>query len=228
MKVRLDAPVAGLSLWLIDLDSAKADESVLSPQERQRMSRFNFERDAQRYGRARSELRRLLGQHLGLRPESIRFREGAHGKPHLDLERHAVPFSVSHSQGLAVVAIGERLPVGVDIEAVRGDDPVALEGLARSVLTPGEMSNWLVLEHDARRRAFYDLWSAKEACLKSVGCGLYSEPRGLEVGWAPEARDVVVPVNGAPAMVRLFPLPSIEGCAAAVALTHSNSAHLSS
>ncbi|TXC67524.1 4-phosphopantetheinyl transferase family protein [Piscinibacter aquaticus] len=74
----------------------------------------------------------------------------------------------------------------------------------------------------------YGLWSAKEACLKSVGCGLHSEPRGLEVGWAPEARDVMVPVDGTPAMVRLFPLPAIEGCAAAVAVTHGHSAHLSS
>lgn len=228
MSVKLPAPVTGLSLWLIDLDGAALEYSILSPAERMRMSRFHFERDALHYGRARTALRRLLGAHVGEQPESIRFRDGPHGKPHLDLDGRCVPFSVSHSQGRAIVAIGDRLPIGVDIEGIRRDDPLALETLARSVMAPRELEAWLALEEQLRRQSFHALWTAKEACLKAVGCGLVVEPRSLDVGWEPQPRDVVVPVTGAHASVRLYPLPVVDGCAAAISVLHGGSVHLAS
>jgi 4'-phosphopantetheinyl transferase len=226
--MKLAAPDPGITLWLVDLDAVEADPAILSPAELARMSRFHFQRDAQRFARARSELRRLMAEHVGLPPAAIRFREGAHGKPHLDLEGRPVPFSVSHSQARAIVAIGESLPIGVDIEAIRGEDPLSLEALARSVMAARELEAWLRLDQGARRQAFHALWAAKEACLKAIGCGLGTEPRCLDVGWEPQPRDVVVPVEQAHASVRLFPLPATDGCAAAVALLHANSAHLAS
>lgn len=224
--MKLTAPVPGMTLWLVDLDTVEADTSILSPAELLRMSRFHFQRDARRFARARCELRRLLADHVGLRPEAIRFREGTEGKPHLDLAGREVPFSLSHSQARAIVAIGDSLPIGVDIEAIRGEDPVALEALARSVMSVGELDAWLRLAPEPRRQAFHALWAAKESCLKAIGCGLSTEPRCLDVGWSPQPRDVVVPVAQAQASVRLFPLPAMSGHAAAVALLHGDSAHL--
>lgn len=226
MSTRLPGPAPGLSLWLVDLENAAEDISLLSAAERSRMSSFHFERDARRYARARCALRKLLGHHLDLPPGELGFREGPFGKPHLQLHGRDVPFSLSHSQERALVVIGESLPVGVDIEAKKGGQPESLEGLARSVMTSRELHGWLPLSQEARLDAFHRLWCAKEACLKAIGCGLQVEPRSVETGWASEPRDIAVPCEATNARVRLLPLPCIDGCAAAVAELYGDSAHL--
>src|SRR5690242_12664065 len=64
-------------------DHVPASATVLSDSERQRASRFAFERDRRRFILGRARLRRLLGSRLGVRPDVVELECGAHGKPAL-------------------------------------------------------------------------------------------------------------------------------------------------
>jgi 4'-phosphopantetheinyl transferase len=79
-------------------------------------------------------------------------------------------FNLSHSGDTCVIAISTRAPVGVDIEAVR--DRSNLERLVSARFAPSEAHGVLRHEGEERRRAFYRVWTRKEAYLKATGLGL--------------------------------------------------------
>ena len=74
-------------------------------------------------------------------------------------------FSLSHSGGLALVALSDR-PVGADIEVIRPRSP----GLPAYVCRGAEYDRFLALGGDWP--AFYTLWTEKESLLKYTGEGL--------------------------------------------------------
>ena len=112
-----------------------------------------------------------------------------HGVPHLDdgclvFNEHGKPglssvgpeFNLSHSGEWVMVAVASR-PVGVDIQC---DDGRALDGLARTVLSPAELVAFYALPPALREEFFYARWTAKESYLKCVGSGISVDLRTLE------------------------------------------------
>src|SRR5713226_8070086 len=94
--------------------------ATLTLDERTRSARFRFERDQQRYIVARGVLRDLLGRYLQIQPGEIRFVYNAFGKPDLGPEfANRLKFNLSHSAGLALIAISPASDVGVDLEYIR-------------------------------------------------------------------------------------------------------------
>src|SRR5438046_7547977 len=94
--------------------------ATLTPDERTRSARFRFERDQQRFIVARGVLRDLLGRYLQTQPSHIRFVYNAFGKPDLDPALgNRLQFNLSHSAGLALIAIATASSVGVDLEYLR-------------------------------------------------------------------------------------------------------------
>ena len=85
------------------------------------------------------------------------------GKPRLADD--ALAFNLSHSGSLALVAVSQVGPLGVDVEEHRVIREV--DRLARRYFTPGEAA--LVA---AEPRAFFRLWTRKEAWIKAQGGGL--------------------------------------------------------
>ncbi|MGQ0618675.1 MAG: 4'-phosphopantetheinyl transferase family protein [Panacagrimonas sp.] len=88
-----------------------------------------------------------------------------------------IQFSVSHTAGLVAVAVSERLRVGIDIEVVK-PRPV-IDALGAGYYAPDEQ-RWLATLRDGgeRERAFYRLWTHKEAVMKALGIGvLPGDPR---------------------------------------------------
>ena len=86
-----------------------------------------------------------------------------------------VEFSVSSSDGLAVVAVSEG-PVGVDLEIAHGHgapQPAAL--------TVREQAGVAALAPGRRGVGFLRLWTAKEAVLKASGRSLADDPATIEV-----------------------------------------------
>ena len=94
----------------------------------------------------------------------------SHGRPVIA----GVPlsFNVSHSGPLALVAVLERdARVGVDVEVVRSRG--RLDALARRIFDSDEYAAWLDRDDpDARLRAFFEMWTVKEAVLKARGVGI--------------------------------------------------------
>jgi 4'-phosphopantetheinyl transferase len=149
--------------------------AVLSAAERARAERFHFDRDRHRYVRGRGFLRQQLGQMTGQGAADLLLSEGAWGKP--VLQDHALWFNLSHSRDLAVLAISQDGPVGIDLEFI--DRSVDVTALARAVFCPQEIDILMALPPLARPARFFAFWTAKEARMKLTGEGMALAPQAI-------------------------------------------------
>ena len=148
-------------------------------------------------------LHAILAARLGRPPQTA---IGPHGKPFLtsgDLE-----FNVSHSGALALIAVSEAGPIGVDVEQHHAlHDPAAF---ARRFFTVDEAAGV-----GGDPVALFRLWCRKEAWLKARGVGLVLPLDRVDVreappGWLLADLDVApgysaaVAREGAPAEIRLI------------------------
>ncbi|MFP7723393.1 4'-phosphopantetheinyl transferase family protein [Lysobacter sp. A3-1-A15] len=101
----------------------------------------------------------------------VTMQRDARGRPLLCTPRGCHDCNWSHSGEGLLVALGEHVAVGIDMERLR-PRPRALAVAAR-YFTPGE-ADWLATQAagDDRDLAFLRLWCAKEAVLKAHGHGL--------------------------------------------------------
>jgi 4'-phosphopantetheinyl transferase len=158
-------------IWRIDA-AAPCPPLSLTPDERLRAGRFVRSSDADRFTAGRSATRRVLGCYTGIDPLALRFTLSSTGKPSLtgDAAAAGLTFNLSHSGALALLAVGRGQELGVDIELLRHDLPVA--DLARRVLDPLDAGGVLALREPARTVEFLRHWTRKEAYLKATGIGL--------------------------------------------------------
>ena len=168
-------PVHRVDIWKIDLNRAtpaNPGASVLSADEQERAARFHFEKDRIHFTRCRSALRNLLAVYLTVPPDEIHFEYQANGKPQLAVAQNpnALQFNVSHSGGLALIAIGSEHKLGIDIETTRRD--IDAEALAERFFSIRERAGLSSLSKDLRVRGFFACWTRKEAFLKAMGTGL--------------------------------------------------------
>ena len=214
----------GVQLWRIDLDAmAKADsrwQSILSPDERDRASRFHFERDRLHFCAARALLRTLLGGYLAAEPQHLRFRYSDKGKPEL-AEPHAssrFTFNLSHSGGVALIAITRDRPIGVDIEKIRDDFDTA--AIAQRFFSAREQEQLLRLPPEEQHQAFFRCWTLKEAFIKALGEGLSHPLHQFDVSVDDEASVSLVtrPVASEAELWQLQSVNAGPGFAAAVAV----------
>ena len=170
----LDLP-PGLALWRVSLDELRGEwdrfHSWLSPDEQERARRFHFERDRDRFILRRGSLRWILARYLDTDPGACGFAYGSAGKPVL-AGNHAerVRFNVSHSDGLAVVAVSAHHEVGVDVERVR----LVLEAgaILERHFSDETVARWRGLSVDQQPEAFLRSWVRHEAEVKRSGQGL--------------------------------------------------------
>ena len=160
-------------------------EATLADQEKARAARFVFERDRDRYVAARGILRDLLGQYLRCAPQSVEFVYGPHGKPALAgaALRPAICFNLSHSHGLAVVAIGREQEVGIDVELIRAE--FASEAIAKRYFSAKEIDELSRLPAELRTEGFFLCWTRKEAYIKAKGNGLQIPLDSFDVSLSP-------------------------------------------
>jgi len=159
-------------VWRIPLEVSVAVldryRSYLSPDERERASRYRFERHARRFVVARGSLRALLASYLHERPADLAFAVSPYGKPRL-WGREGLQFNTTHSHELALCAVG-RQELGIDVEWVR---PLpSMMHIASQSFHPREVVGLRQMGGDGVERAFFRCWSRKEAYIKAVGQGL--------------------------------------------------------
>lgn len=99
---------------------------------------------------------------------------GEHGKPYIikneKLKNEATPyFSLSHCRE-AVACIIDSRPVGIDIEAT---DRKVSDGLVRYAMNEEEQAE--IARSTDRERAFFRLWTRKEAVAKLLGTGIQGD-----------------------------------------------------
>ena len=151
-------------------------------------ARFYRDVHRRRYVAAHGALRVVLGAYLDAAPETLEFELAEHGKPSLrepfDRGGARVEFNLSHSADLALVAVAQDHPVGVDVE--RWSEVEHLE-LAERFFSSAE--------RDALRRlagvtedldaGFFAAWTRKEAYLKATGHGIARGLHHFDVTLAP-------------------------------------------
>ena len=174
-------------LWAWALQPAPRDLSaylqILDSQEQQRVQRFHFAADAERYAVAHGNLRRILGAYLNLAPERLCFESNQFGKPELAGET-SLKFSLSHSKSIAVLAVDHAQPVGVDVEDVR-----AIEAeVADRHFSATELTDLRGLKGEAWLAGFYRCWTRKEAILKAEGVGLSRALDSFDVSLLPDKK----------------------------------------
>lgn len=119
----------------------------------------------------RDPLRAVLATYLDVAASEVRLIEAEHGRPlFADEHDQTLGFNWSHSGKHALVAIGRHIHPGIDLEQ-RRPKPRSLD-LAQRFFHPDEARFLAELADSERDAAFLQLWTAKEAVLKSMGRGL--------------------------------------------------------
>lgn len=154
------------------------DASVLSPAERDRAESFRFRADALRWISYRSSMRAILGECLGLPPAEVPILISETGKPLLDVPHQNLHFSLSHTNHLAILALSNKGPVGVDLESL--DRAADLLECETAFCHPLEIAA-LPKETNARQDRLLQLWTMKEAVLKAVGTGFLVPPESVRI-----------------------------------------------
>jgi phosphopantetheinyl transferase len=199
-----------------DPEASRRCVSVLSDIELQRADRFVTE-DGKALFKQRRAFRRYCGAFVLGSPQPLSrivFEETEKGRPYLpDLPN--VWFSFSSCRFGFLGAWSSTHRIGVDLE----DQTRNLEAaeLAQQFFSQAEVKAVKVVGGLARLRTFCQLWSLKEAALKSIGEGLPFGLDAFEFELAPNLRVVHAPPDyGGPDRFNAQIIPGTDICAALV------------
>jgi len=175
----------GVHTWVLPLC---ADQSVvaalrklLTADECLRTDRYRLPELSRRFTLARGMQRMILGAYCCVEPEDVYFDYSANGKPFLP--GSAIQFNLSHSGDYGILAVAEQRQIGIDIECIR---PVSVLSIAKRYFMPEEYEYIISLPESEKQKAFYRLWTCKEAYVKA---------RGLALSDALSDVSVAVPLN---------------------------------
>ncbi|OAP48716.1 4'-phosphopantetheinyl transferase family protein [Sinorhizobium americanum] len=157
--------------WSIAAEATQAEAHLplLSAVDRARASRFIHAHDRHRFIVGRAGLRLVLSRYLHIPPARIGLAYNAFGKPRIAAamvpELH---FNLSHSADVAMLAVSDHYPVGLDIEEIK---PLK-EDVATHFFSPRECAELAALPAEHYLAGFYRCWTRKEAFVKAHGAGL--------------------------------------------------------
>jgi phosphopantetheine--protein transferase-like protein len=175
-------------VWRVPLDQPpeylQQLRDTLAPEEKQRALRFYFEKDRLHYVAGRGILRAVLAHYLACHPAELTFAYSPKGKPHLTGDTGDLGFNLSHSHGLALIALTRGRQIGVDLERIRPE--FAGEQVAERFFSPVEVAALQALEPSERIGAFFTCWTRKEAYLKATGLGLSLPLDSFDVSLTPD------------------------------------------
>lgn len=207
-------------VWRVSIGdrTAASVAALLSHDERARAARYRFDRDRNQFVAVRGWLRRLLGEYLKREPADICFGLGPQGKPMVVDANVDLQFNVSHSGNVGLLAFCRGRDVGVDVE--RHDTRVEIAELAETCFSIAERESLRALPEGAQSARFFQLWAAKEACIKALGGGLSIPLLDFTVGVNDDTDGWTVEMTAAPGdrgalVVRRIDVP--PGYAGAVA-----------
>lgn len=168
-----------IHIWKVDLKRTGISREIppsLSADERERAARLVDPTKRERFLSARLAMRDILSGYTHIFPEKIRFSYQKNGKPFIENNATipSISFNITHSTDLMLVAVSEGIQIGIDIEKVQ---PLsARDRIIRQYFSILDDKYYQSLPDDEKRRAFFSLWTSKEAYAKTLGTGFAASP----------------------------------------------------
>ena len=147
-------------------------ETILDDEERAREQRLHSPGSRRLFQASHSLVRKALSRYASIPPAKWRFVKNVHGKPRIDPNLGCIPlsFSLSHTKGLAVVAVAAGADVGVDVESM--DRRVDAAKISGRFFSPEESVPLQKCRPGRLREHFFRYWTLKECYIKARGLGL--------------------------------------------------------
>ena len=192
-------------MWRADVDRSGDDIDrltvTLAEDEIVRARRFRFETDRRRFISRRAILRKVLARYIDLPATALPYRLALHGKPELAVDLSVdLKFNLSHSTGLALIAVTRGRDVGIDVERV--DSRRADRQVAQRFFSSGEIAELRQFDGHDWVEAFFRCWTRKEAYIKARGEGLSFPLHRFEVSLGPDEPARILRVAGDEAETR--------------------------
>lgn len=168
-----------IHLWLTFYDEIREQRllsdywALLSAAERDKHSRFRFERDRSQYLVTRALVRTVLAKYASIDPQDWRFTTNAFGRPQIANEGIAAAdftFNISHTRGLIVLGVACGRELGVDVENICARE--ACVEIADRWFAPEEVAALHELPPEQQPHRFFEYWTLKESYIKARGAGL--------------------------------------------------------
>ncbi len=165
-----------VDLWCVRSGDSRFDDErffdCLSEGERDRASRFRFERDRRSYRVSHACKRHVLSRYVGLSPAELGFSAGEWGKPRLcgpgpDSEWE---FNLSHSKGVTLLGVSRGFELGVDVEGWQTTE--RMEPIFKRFGSEAEKESFDAVSGVERASLLTGWWVSKEAFIKAIGRGL--------------------------------------------------------
>lgn len=167
-----DVAVRWVETDALTLEHIGAMRMSLCADELARADAFRFERDRNTFVAAHALARAMLSAATPRPLQSWTFAFGPFKKPEpvMAAGEPALRLSISHTRGLAMVAMSSGRALGVDVEWTGRPAPFEV---AKSVFHPSERAVLEAAPEPDRARIFYTLWTVKESYIKADGRGMH-------------------------------------------------------
>jgi len=163
-------------VWRAELDVSSTAlaglEATLTEAELDQARRYRLDHLGRRFIASRAVLKDVLARYLAVGPAAVEFTYGRWGKPALGAQSGApdIRFNLTHSEGMALVAVALGRETGVDLERLKPE--MATEAIADRFFSPEEAAEIRTFSGEAHTKVFFACWTRKEAYLKAKGEGL--------------------------------------------------------
>ena len=206
-----------VDVWLASTDlpdtRVQAYARFLSEAELARARKFRSKTGYREYVVTRGLLRQVLSRVAGPGLAGTDFLYGRHGKPGpgARVAGETVAFNVSHSHGLALVALTLGGRLGVDLEKIR---PARnWRELARRYFSEAENQALDGRPEEDGREAFFACWTRKEAFVKALGVGVSYGLKEFDVSVGAEEEHVLLALrsrdeDAADWLIKNLPVPA--------------------
>jgi len=164
---------------------------LLSDVERERSERFKFYKHRKAFIASHGFLHSVLAYYIDCDADEIEFTQGEFGKPSLIQQQnpHNIQFNLSHSNNIAMLAVCKQHSLGIDVEYAERKTDWA--GISKRFFTKNEQQQLFSLKEDEQKKAFFQIWTRKEAHMKVTAKGLYLSPTEFEVSVPPAAAEFI-------------------------------------
>lgn len=169
--------------WLLGI-------ACVQPEEKDRIMKFVFKKDAKSALIGRLLMRKVLSEHLNIPFNKVILKRTTKGKPYLANEDIESPlrnfsFNISHQGDFTVLAAQPHVAVGVDVMKTvypSGSSTVtSFFHTMRKQFTPDEWQTIKSQEGEWKQlEIFYRHWCLKESYVKAIGTGIGIDLQAVE------------------------------------------------